>query len=647
MRPLPGRRVFGWPQQDRKGVPVTAPALSREAHFRALLEAAPDGVVIGDGEGRIVLVNAQTERLFGYPRDALIGQPLTLLMPERFREAHIAGLKRVAAGGEPRVIGKIVDLVGRRKDGGEFPLELSLASKTSDGQLHFTGILRDVSERRANEQRLRDREARVGAVLEAAPDAIVIVDAEGGIVLVNAQTVRLFGYPRDTLIGRSIELLVPERFRDRHVGHRRGFAAAPRVRTMGEGMELAGRRADGSEFPLAISLSPVETAEGALTIAAIRDVTLAKQAEKKLRDRETRFRALLEAAPDAIVIASPEGLIELVNAQTERIFGYKRDQLIGQPIELLVPDRFRERHVGHRRGYIDEPRVRTMGEGMELYGRRADGSEFPVAISLSPVETAEGALTIAAIRDVTERHRTEQKIQELNERLTRDNAELAAVNKELEAFSYSVSHDLRAPLRAIDGFSQALLEDYAEQLNDTGRDYLGRVRRAAQRMGVLIDDLIKLSRVTRADMQVQDVDLSALAEGVAQDLQSGDPQRLADVVVAPGLTVRGDARLLQIVLENLLGNAWKFTAGREPARIEFASCQEDGITCYFVRDNGAGFDMAHADQLFRVFQRLHDAQQFPGTGIGLATVQRILHKHGGQVWATGTVGRGATFYFTL
>ena len=622
-------------------------APSREAHLRALLDAAPDGVVIVDGDGRIVLVNAQSESLFGYERDQLLGQPVTLLMPERFRKAHDEGLKRVVTGGEQRVIGRTIELVGRRKDGAEFPLELSLARVAVDQGYQFAAILRDVTERKADEQRLLGREARLSAVLDAAPDAIVIADGDGRIVLVNAQTESLFGYARAQLIDQPIEILVPERLQGRHVGHRRDFLAAPRVRSMGEGLELSGRRADGSEFPVAISLSPVETTEGALVIAAIRDATHAKQAEKALRDRETRFRALLEAAPDAIIIANRLGRIELVNAQTERIFGYPRDQLIGQPIEILVPARYRQRHVGHREGYVAEPRVRSMGQGLELYGKRANGSEFPVAISLSPVETAQGALTIAAIRDVTERRLIEREVEALNERLIRDNAELAAVNRELEAFSYSVSHDLRAPLRAIDGFSQALLEDCGGDLGEVGHGYLSRVRRAAQRMGVLIDDLIKLSRVTRADMHLQDVDLSALAQRIAQDLRANEPDRMADFEIQGGLAAHGDARLLQIVLENLMGNAWKFTAGRSPTRIEFGCCRHDDQTAYFIRDNGAGFDMGHADQLFRAFQRLHDAEQFPGTGIGLATVQRIVHKHGGRAWATAEVGKGATFYFTL
>jgi PAS domain S-box-containing protein len=491
------------------------------------------------------------------------------------------------------------------------------------------------------------REAYFRALLEAAPDAVVISDGDGRIVLVNARTEALFGYPRDALVGQPVEILVPQQLRDRHVSHRSTFIAAPRVRSMGEGLELYGRRADGSEFPVAISLSPVETGEGMLTITAIRDVTFAKRAEQAIRDRGSRFRALLEAAPDAMVIADAEGRIDLVNAQTEALFGYPRDQLIGQPVEILVPERFRSRHVGHRQDYLAEPRMRSMGEGLELHGRRADGSEFPVAISLSPVETDEGTLIVSAIRDVSRTKQAEQQIKDLNDRLLRDNNELAAVNRELEAFSYSVSHDLRAPLRAIDGFSQALLEDCGEQLDAAGRGYLTRVRRAAQRMGLLIDDLIKLSRVTRADMRLQDVDLTALALQVVQDLQGRDPERPADFAIAEGLAAHGDARLLQIVLENLLGNAWKFTAGRAPTRIEFGRGESDGEEVFYLRDNGAGFDMAYVDQLFRVFQRLHDSESFPGTGIGLATVQRIIHKHGGRVWATGEAGKGATFYFTL
>jgi light-regulated signal transduction histidine kinase (bacteriophytochrome) len=251
--------------------------------------------------------------------------------------------------------------------------------------------------------------------------------------------------------------------------------------------------------------------------------------------------------------------------------------------------------------------------------------------------------------EIVDRQQAEQRAQELNQGLQQAVSELKSVNKELETFSYSVSHDLRAPLRSIDGFSQALLEDCVEQLDETGHDYLRRIRLATQKMGQLIDDLLTLSRVIRSDMRRESVDLSRLASQICTDLQRLDPERQVECIIAPGLVDRGDTRLLQVAIENLLNNAWKFTAKKPHAQIEFGLMpSEPNIPpTYFVRDDGVGFDMAYTSKLFSPFQRLHSVNEFLGNGIGLATVQRIVHRHGGQVWTEGSIDRGATFYFTL
>ncbi|WP_009632723.1 GAF domain-containing protein [Synechocystis sp. PCC 7509] len=250
--------------------------------------------------------------------------------------------------------------------------------------------------------------------------------------------------------------------------------------------------------------------------------------------------------------------------------------------------------------------------------------------------------------EIEERQQAEQREQALNQGLRQAILELKAVNKELEAFSYSVSHDLRAPLRSIDGFSQAVLEDCGEQLDPTGQDYLRRIRLATQRMGQLIDDLLTLSRVTRTDMHVESVDINRLASRICTHLQQTQPERQVEFTLQPGLVAQADSHLLQVVLENLLNNAWKFTSKQLQAKIEVGTRLEtNGTTVYFVRDDGTGFDMAYSNKLFSPFQRLHASHEFPGNGIGLATVQRIVHRHGGRVWAEGILGQGATFYFTL
>jgi len=383
-----------------------------------------------------------------------------------------------------------------------------------------------------------------------------------------------------------------------------------------------------------------------------REISERAKVERELSDSRARLAGIIDSAMDSIITVDNDQRIMRINKAAENMFRCMAAEVIGQSLDRFIPPRFRPSHAQDVRKFGETGiTTRTMAAARAVSGLRADGEEFPVEASISQIEVGGQKLYTIIMRDITERKQAEKEIRRLNEvleqRVADRTAQLLAVNKELEAFSYSVSHDLRAPLRHINGFSQALLADHADKLDEMGKSYLQEVRSASQEMAQLIDDVLELARVTRSEMQREEVSLSELARSVVADLQKTNGRQAVTVSIEEGLCTRGDTRLLKLVLSNLLGNAWKFTSKQDKAEITFGSERKNGEISYFVRDNGAGFDMTYANKLFGAFQRLHTAGEFEGTGIGLATVQRIVHRHGGRVWAEGAVNGGATFYFTL
>lgn len=352
------------------------------------------------------------------------------------------------------------------------------------------------------------------------------------------------------------------------------------------------------------------------------------------------FRGLLEAAPDAILLVNPEGNIVLVNAQTEALLGYRREELVGQPVERLIPDRVRERHVASRHRYVQDPKTRPMGAGLELAARRKDGTEFPVEISLSPMRTDDGTLIIGILRDVTERKRAE-------EQLRAQAKQLEAKVREMDDFTHVVSHDLKEPLRGIEAFAGFLLEDYGDRLDDQGKRYLNFLKQSAVRMKDLIHDLLTLASLSRKEPVPESVDLTRAVAQAERDLAYAIQSRQAEIRLPKSLpTVLCDGTQSRELLKNLVSNAIKFNTSQKPV-VTISSVDEDGFVRVAVADNGIGIDPRYRERIFDLFERLHAQEEFEGTGAGLAICKKIVEGYGGRIWVESEPGKGSTFLFTL
>jgi PAS domain S-box-containing protein len=388
--------------------------------------------------------------------------------------------------------------------------------------------------------------------------------------------------------------------------------------------------------------------KGQFSHGIMTDITERKHAEQALRDNEQKFSIMFDKAPFSAALSKlPDGKLVNVNEAFERAFGFSKDEAIGKTSSELGFNRDQE----NRARTLAELKAHGFVHDLELRLFTKVGAERIFLVNIDTVEIGGEKYILQTTQDITERKLAEEEVRRLNaeleQRVRARTAQLESANKEMEAFSYSVSHDLRAPLRGIDGFSQALLRDSTDQLSEESKHYLERILVNTRQMNELINDLLELSRVTRRELTHDQVNLSAIATDIANELKRSQSERNVEFIIADNATAEGDSHLLRIVLQNLLDNAWKFTGSRESAHVEFGIKKDTDQQVFFVRDNGVGFDMAYRDKLFGAFQRLHSVNEFPGTGIGLATVQRIIHRHGGRIWAEAEPDKGAAFYFTL
>jgi PAS domain S-box-containing protein len=611
----------------------------REQDLKRFAEFAPVAIAMFDREMRYLAASRRFREDYGLGDQELVGRShydVFPEIPEHWREIH----RRCLAGAVERSPGELFT----RSDGSEQWIRWEIQPwHGSDGELGgITLFSEEITQQKKSEHALRESEARLRLAQQVARVGTFEWNIQTGVNTWTPELEAMYGLKPGEFAGsqKSWESLVHPKDR------------AEAVRQVQKAMETGKFEAewrgvwpDGTVRWLAgrAWVFKDEAGQPMRLIGVNIDITERREAESIAR----RWQRVFEQAELAIALSdSAGGTLQTVNESFARERGYTVSELTGSPIIRLFPARAQAAMrdsvaIADRDGHIS----------FESEHQRKDGTCFPVRIDLTVIQNEETGSRVAFVQDLTKQKQAEQQIRQLNaeleKRVRERTAQLEAANKELEAFAYSVSHDLRAPLRGIDGWSLALAEDYAGQLDSRAHQYVDRVRSETQRMGLLIDDLLQLSRVTRTEMQFVPVDLTTIARTITVRLTEANPDRRMEFVIEPGLTGVGDARLLEIALTNLLSNAVKFTGPKAHARIEFGQAMHNGERCFYVRDDGVGFDMTYAGKLFRAFQRLHKTSEFPGTGIGLAIVQRVIHRHGGKVWAESQIDRGAQFLFTL
>jgi two-component system, LuxR family, sensor kinase FixL len=478
----------------------------------------------------------------------------------------------------------------------------------------------------------------LGWLLAASAEAVLIAGADGRIVMANLAAHRLFGHVPDSLPGQSIDSLVPERMRDAHAGQRAGYGEHPRPRQMGAGLALVARHADGSEFPVEVSLAPLSMPDmPGLVMATVYDIRKRKQAELALQESEARMRAVFETAVDAIITIDEQGRMERMNPAAERLFGYSEAEAVGRNVSMLMPEPHRSAHDGYLAHYLLTGEQRVIGKGREVSGRRKDGSVFPMDLAVAEMRLGTRRMFTGIVRDITERKRAEEHNRALLQ-------ELRSANEELSNFAYVVSHDLKAPLRGIGSLADWLASDYADKFTDEGKEHMRLLIQRVHRMGGLIDGILQYSRVGRIREAVHPVALDQLLPSVI-DLQAAPPH-IAITIDTPLPVVVAEPTRIEQVFHNLISNAIKYMD--KPHGDIHIGCIDDGTAWrFYVSDNGPGIEARHFERIFQLFQTLASRDRIESTGVGLSLVKKIVELYQGKVWLESTPGQGTCFWFTL
>lgn len=596
-----------------------------ENKLRTVIESVPSGIIMVDVEGKIILSNSETEKMFKYESGELIGKSVESLVPMRFRDKHPSYRDNFMEKPSKRQMGAGRDLSGVRKDGSEIPVEIGLNHiNTDEGKFIIASIV-DISERKTSEERYK---LFVNSVKDY---AIIMLDSSGVVLSWNEGAERLKGYKANEILGHNFGEFYPQESKSLGLPATELAIAAQEGRYEDENWRV---RKDGSKFWASVVITALRDSSGKLQGfgKVTRDLT-------ERRKQEEKFRTIVESVPNGIILVNFDGRIILCNSDAEKMFGYTRDELLGNPVELLVPARYQKNHPGHRTGFAHNPQKRQMGAGRDLSGMRKDGTEFPVEIGLNPIHLPEGNCVLASVVDITERKGIEDKLHKAYEQVQQK-------NEEMEQFVYTVSHDLKAPLVTSTSFIGFLREDIAKQNYVEVPDSLDRLEKAHKRMQELISDLLQLSRVGRMDLNIEQIQLvQLLNEVLDSNSELLKEKKVKTTLFGEDLTIQADHKRITQVFDNLVNNAIKYASDVPTPEIQFFFKDFPDEIQVCVKDNGPGIEPQYHKKIFGLFQRLETDKE--GTGVGLTIVSRIIQLHGGRVWVNSDRGQGAEFWVSV
>ncbi len=614
----------------------------------AIMHTVLDGLITIDEVGTIRTFNPAAAKIFGYKLEEVVGNNVKMLMPEPYHSEHDDYLSNYMKSGDAKVIGIGREVFGRRKNGSKFPMELGVNEMHIEGKRMFVGTVRDISERKKFESELKAESQRISAIMNTVLDGLITIDEVGTLRTFNPAASKIFGYKSEEVVGNNVRMLMPEPYHSEHDHYLSSYMKSGEAKVIGIGREVFGRRKNGSTFPMELGVNEMHLEGKRMFVGTVRDISERKKFEDELKAESERISAIMNTVLDGLITIDEIGTIQTFNPAAAKIFGYELEEVVGNNVRMLMPEPYHSEHDDYLKNYIKTGDAKVIGIGREVFGRRKDGSTFPMELGVNEMHIEGKRMFVGTVRDIGERKKAEHDI-------LAHLAELKRSNQELDDFAYIASHDLKEPLRGLSTNAMFLKEDYQEKLGGDAIKRLDRMGYLCERMEQLVNDLLYFSRLGRQDLAVQETDMNKVIKDIGSMMETTLQEENVAIKVPTKLPIiTCDMPRITEVFRNLVTNAVKYNdktekiveIGYVKMAIPASTNRKQGV--FYVKDNGIGIPKKFYNDVFRIFKRLNaEDEAKKGTGVGLTFVKKIIERHGGQIWIESEVGTGTTFYFTI